>query len=47
MSSVREFDIKNGTYYFLNEMISIKKLDPKKNHTKISLFTTKSKSRLI
>ena len=29
MNSVKEIDIKNRTYYFLNNMIDIKNLDPK------------------
>ena len=30
MNSVRETDIKNRTYYFFNDMINIKNLDPNK-----------------
>ena len=33
MSSVRDFDIKNRTYYFLNHNINIENLDP--NNIKI------------
>ena len=44
----KEIDIKNHTYYFLNDMINIKNLDLKKiriqkytkSHTKILLFVT-------
>ena len=28
MSSVKEIKIKNGTYYFSNDMVNIKNLDP-------------------
>ena len=30
MNSVKEIDIKNCTYYFFNDMINIKNLDPNK-----------------
>ena len=44
MNSVKETDIKNSTYYFFNNMINIKNVDPNKikmkSHIKILLFTT-------
>ena len=33
MNSVREIDIKNRMYYFLNDIINIKNLDPNKIKT--------------
>ena len=30
MNSVKEIDIKNRTYYFFNDIINIKNLDPNK-----------------
>ena len=43
MNRVKEVDIKNRIYYFFDEMINKKILDPKKvklkSHTKVFLFT--------
>ena len=44
MGVVKQIDIKNGTYYFFNDMINIKYFDPmvleiNKIHTKIMIFT--------
>ena len=30
MNNVKDIDIENRTYYFLNDMINIKALDPNK-----------------
>ena len=40
---MKQINIKNGTYYFFNDMINIKNFDPSlikidKNHTKILVF---------
>ena len=45
MGEVNQIDIKNRTYYFYNDMINIKHLDPillkiDKNHTETSAVTT-------
>ena len=46
MENIKQINIKNGTYYF-NDMIIIEdfdsnllKIDKKKKHTKILVFTT-------
>ena len=45
MGNIKQMDIKNHTYYFFNDMISIKDFDSsllkkdKKNHTKTLTFT--------
>ena len=46
MVSTKEINIKHRTYYFFNDMINIKDLDPnllkidKKNRAKIFIFIT-------
>ena len=42
MGEVKQITVKNRTYYFYNDMINIKKFDPKstENHIKTSVFTT-------
>ena len=46
MENIKEININNRTYYFLNDMISIVDCNPnllkidKKNHTKTLVFTT-------
>ena len=31
MNSAKEIDIKNGTYYFFDDMLNIQNLDPNKS----------------
>ena len=38
MNSVKEIDIKNCTYYFLNDLINMKYLDPSKIKTDIKSY---------
>ena len=46
MNSVKEIDVENRTYYFLNDMINIKYLDPNKikideqSHKNIFIYLT-------
>ena len=42
MREVKQITVKNRTYYFYNDMINIKKFDPKstENLIKTSVFTT-------
>ena len=42
MGEVKQITVKNRTYYFYNDMINIKKFDPKstENLIKTSVFTT-------
>ena len=42
-NKVKEIDIKNGTYYYFNDIINMKNLDPNnikidESHTKMFLF---------
>ena len=44
MGNIKQINIKNRTYYFLNAMINVKNFDSSlvkidKNHTKILVFT--------